>query len=170
MTIDEARTHFDFDEWANARYVAVLADLPPAALAEPVVSSFPSLLATFAHLVGAEWIWLRRWKGDHPREAPDWMTDPTLENLRARLAAVQEERAAFLDTLESRDLRRRVDFTLMDGSPRSAAFAAMFLHVVSHSTFHRGQLATLLRQAGAVPPATDRIAFHREREDAGKPA
>ena len=35
-------------------------------------------------------------------------------------------------------------------------------HVVNHSTYHRGQLATQLRQLGHTPPNTDFIRFLRE--------
>lgn len=168
MTIDEARAHFAYDEWANARFVTALAELTPATLALPVVSSFPSLLATFAHLVAAEWVWLRRWKGENPRTFPDWMADPSLESLRACLAAVQSERDAYLATLADDDLNGEVSYALMSGVARTGRLATLFLHVVNHSSFHRGQLVTLLRQAGATPPASDLVMYVREQEDAAR--
>jgi uncharacterized damage-inducible protein DinB len=42
-------------------------------------------------------------------------------------------------------------------------FREMFRHAVDHSSYHRGQLVTLLRQVGATPPGTGLIAFCRER-------
>jgi uncharacterized damage-inducible protein DinB len=33
---------------------------------------------------------------------------------------------------------------------------------VNHSTYHRGQIVTMLRQLGAKPPTTDLILFYRE--------
>lgn len=38
----------------------------------------------------------------------------------------------------------------------------MLIHVTNHSTHHRGQLTTMLRQAGATPPGTDYVACLRE--------
>jgi uncharacterized damage-inducible protein DinB len=166
MTVEEARAHFAYDEWANARYVEVLAQLPPGALVQERISSFPSLLATFAHVVAAEWIWLRRWRGDSPRAFPDWMASPSLESLRARLAAVQEERAALLGALSDADLDRDVEYSLLNGTRRADPLGALFLHVVNHSSFHRGQLSTLLRQAGGVPPVSDLVAYRREHAGA----
>jgi uncharacterized damage-inducible protein DinB len=32
-------------------------------------------------------------------------------------------------------------------------------HVVNHSSYHRGQTATQLRQLGEVPPGTDLILY-----------
>ena len=34
-------------------------------------------------------------------------------------------------------------------------------HVLFHSMYHRGQVVTLLRQLGEVPPQTDLIAYYR---------
>ena len=36
-------------------------------------------------------------------------------------------------------------------------------HLANHGTYHRGQVATLLRQLGVKPVSTDLIAFYRER-------
>jgi uncharacterized damage-inducible protein DinB len=35
-------------------------------------------------------------------------------------------------------------------------------HVVNHSTYHRGQLAMMLRQLGQAPPSTDFTRYLRE--------
>jgi uncharacterized damage-inducible protein DinB len=40
----------------------------------------------------------------------------------------------------------------------------MIVHVVNHGSYHRGQVATMLRQLGATPAqSTDMIAFFREQ-------
>ena len=54
------------------------------------------------------------------------------------------------------------EFTAFNGKTHSQAFQPMFLHVVNHSTYHRGQIAGRMRQAGATPVATDYIAYVRE--------
>ena len=38
----------------------------------------------------------------------------------------------------------------------------MMLHLVNHQTYHRGQLATLLRQMGHKPNAEDMAVFFGE--------
>jgi uncharacterized damage-inducible protein DinB len=43
----------------------------------------------------------------------------------------------------------------------------MIVHVVNHGSYHRGQVATMLRQLGATPAqSTDMIAFFREQSAA----
>ena len=51
----------------------------------------------------------------------------------------------------------------MNGQPGRSPIWQMVQHVVNHGAYHRGQVATLLRQLGATPISTDLIVFHRER-------
>jgi uncharacterized damage-inducible protein DinB len=41
-------------------------------------------------------------------------------------------------------------------------FRQMFRHTVDHSSYHRGQLVTLLQQLGVNPPSTGLIGFYRQ--------
>jgi uncharacterized damage-inducible protein DinB len=38
----------------------------------------------------------------------------------------------------------------------------MLQHLVNHGTYHRGQVATMLRQLGTIPNSSDLIFFYRE--------
>jgi uncharacterized damage-inducible protein DinB len=49
------------------------------------------------------------------------------------------------------------------GNTYRNTLADLIRHVVNHSTYHRGQLATQLRQLGQIPPATDFIVYRREQ-------
>jgi len=49
------------------------------------------------------------------------------------------------------------------GVAQAAPLWQMLQHLVNHGTYHRGQVATLLRQLGAKPISTDLILFYRER-------
>lgn len=162
MTIDEARELFAYGSWANGLMLSAAGGLSGEQLGARVSSSFPSPATTLGHIVGAEWIWLRRWLGESPTGAPSWATQPVLTELAARLAAVEAERSAFVDSLSDGDLDRAVSYRSLAGQPFAEALGGQFRHVVNHSSYHRGQLATQLRQLGAVPPSTDLIAFLRK--------
>lgn len=159
----EIRTLFEYDEWANARFAEALATLRDDQLTARLESSFPSILGTFGHLVAAEWVWLRRWKGENPTTFPEWLTSPRLEGIRARLLEVEAEREALLGPLDDGSFQKPVDYTTFNGVFHRNRLADLCRHVVNHSSYHRGQLTTLLRQVGATPPATDFIVFLRER-------
>lgn len=153
---------FDYNEWASARFVEVIATLDDDQLSAHLESSFPSILGTFAHIVAAEWVWLRRWKGENPTAFPEWLTSPRLGELRAKLAEVESERRAFLESLDDGDLEKPVNYKTLSGAAYSNRLADLCRHVVHHSSYHRGQLTTLLRQVGATPVSTDFIVFLRE--------
>lgn len=165
MTLQEARTHVAYNEWANARFVAALEALPEDQLSAHIESSFPSILLTLAHLVGAEWVWLRRWKGESPDSFPGWVTEPDFEDVQSMLADVEAERRAFLDSLQEWDLDQLIDYKTLSGNAYTTRLADLFLHLVNHSSYHRGQLTTMLRQVSAPPPATDFVLFKRKTEE-----
>jgi uncharacterized damage-inducible protein DinB len=52
-------------------------------------------------------------------------------------------------------------FTLFSGAADTQPLGVLFQHVVNHGTYHRGQIAGMLRQIGAAPASTDLIAWAR---------
>lgn len=164
MTTDESRELFGYASWATARMFSAAETLTQEQLTAFVESSFPSILGTLAHMVGSEWIWLCRWQGDSPTAIPDWVSQPALKDLEIRLAAIEGERASFLGQLTDADLERVVSYRGLDGQTFSLPLGALIRHVVNHATYHRGQLATMLRQLGHAPPSTDFTRYLRENE------
>ena len=164
MTTDETRELFGYGSWATARMFGAAEALTGEHLEAPVTSSFPSIVATLAHIVETEWIWFRRWLGETPSSAPAWGGRPSLTALKAQLATVETARESFLGELTDEDLRRVVSYRGSDRQVFSHRLGQQMRHVVNHSTYHRGQLATLLRQAGHTPPNTDYTRYLREAE------
>lgn len=70
MPLTEMRSLFAFNEWANARTFDAIGALGADQLTKDLGSSFPSVLLTAAHIVGAEWIWLQRWINAAPSGFP----------------------------------------------------------------------------------------------------
>jgi uncharacterized damage-inducible protein DinB len=162
MTTGELRELLAYGSWANGLVFDAASGLSEEQLAHSVASSFPSVRGTLAHIVGAEWIWLRRWRGVSPDSFPDWVAHPALDDVKARLAAVEQEREAFVAGLADADLGRVISYRTLRGQACSDPLGNLVLHVVNHSTYHRGQVATQLRQLGITPPSTDLIVFLRQ--------
>jgi uncharacterized damage-inducible protein DinB len=150
---------YAYNAWANARVLEVVSALSEEQFSRVIPSSFPSVRDTLAHVVAGEWIWLRRWRGENPSVLPAWLERPTLAVLREQLAQVELERDEFLATLDEDATRRVLAFRFLSGTPAEAVLLDLLLHVVNHSTYHRGQLATLVRQLGTTFVATDLQAF-----------
>jgi uncharacterized damage-inducible protein DinB len=162
MSVAEFRMLFAYDEWANARLLEAVAALSDEQTSRKLESSFPSLLETVSHIAFAEWVWLRRWCGDSPTARPAWAADATLARLAELLREVATQRAAYLAALLETRLDAPLAYRNLKGEEHRHLLADLFRHVVNHSTYHRGQAATLLRQLGAKAPATDYVVFRGE--------
>jgi len=92
---------------------------------------------------------------------------PTLESLRTAWEKVGYETARFLGTLTDKKLQETFTVTTAKGDSFTHIFWQALQHVVDHSTYHRGQVVTMLRQLGRVPPSTGLIAFYRETAKLG---
>lgn len=159
MTIGEARALFAYDQWANRAVIDAIDKVSTEEFTRDLGNSHPSIRDTLGHIVAAEWIWLRRWKGESPSALPAWSS---LEEIKGRLIEVERERAAFLDPLRDDDVSRPITYTNLKGQQWTYSLADMFTHLVNHSTYHRGQLITMLRQIGAKAPSTDFLLFRDE--------
>lgn len=163
MTLTEARELFAYNKWANDQMLASLQSLPPEQRERDLASSFPTILGTVAHIAAAEWVWLSRWKGAGPSAMPEWAATPVFAFVQRKFAELETERTAYLATLAESDLDRALSFTLFSGAQDAQPLVTQFQHLVNHGTYHRGQVATMLRQVGAAPASTDLIRWLRER-------
>lgn len=150
---------YAYTDWANARLVEAVESLTPEQWTRPIVGSFGSVRATFSHVVLAEWLWLRRWRGESPAHVPEWESSVAVGVLTAQIRSVAEERRLVLDRLTEVELQRVVECRNLAGEKLRLRLIDLLMHVVNHSTFHRGQVVMMLRQLGVVPPSTDLLEF-----------
>ncbi|HWV35489.1 MAG TPA: DinB family protein [Thermomicrobiales bacterium] len=154
------RESFAYDDWARERILAAARKLDPDALVRDFGSSFPSILATLIHMVQADWTWLRRWTGE---SASAQTTGPAdLDAVEASWTELARARWRFIENLTDADLDRTIRHQTSTGQIFEMPLGQMMRHVVNHATYHRGQVVTMLRQAGQVPPSTDLIRYFRE--------
>ena len=114
-------------------------------------------------MYGAEWIWLERWRGNSPRSLPFSLDFPDVEAIRTRWLDVEREQREFLDALDPARLAEVISYVNLKGETFAYPLRRMLQHVVNHSSYHRGQIATLLRQLGATPLSTDLLLYDDER-------
>jgi uncharacterized damage-inducible protein DinB len=163
MNTEDFQLLYDFNAWANQRTLDACATLTPEQYARDLGSSFKSVRDTLAHVYGAQWIWLERWHGRAPTAFPVPADFPDLESTRRRFAEVDSNLVDFAASLNTGDIQRVVEFKTLAGQPFAQPLWQMLQHVANHSTYHRGQIATMLRQLGTKATSTDLIAFYRER-------
>jgi uncharacterized damage-inducible protein DinB len=156
---EEVAKLLDYNRWANARTLESVAPLAQEELDRKLGGSFPSVRETLVHIYGAEWIWLERWRGTSPKGLPSPGELETLEGLKERWARVEEERSQFARGLSADRLGQTISYFNLAGEGRKNRLGELFVHVVNHSSYHRGQVATMLRQLGRKALSTDYVLY-----------
>jgi uncharacterized damage-inducible protein DinB len=151
---------FDYNYWARDRQLQTCAALTEEQFLRPLGSSFSSIRDTFAHLVGAEWLWLECWRGHLSKPMLSSEEFPTLAAVSERWRVVESEMRQYLAGLSEVTLAHPTTYTSPEGQSWTFLHWRTMLHVVNHQSYHRGQIATLLRQLGIQPPEVDFLAAH----------
>jgi uncharacterized damage-inducible protein DinB len=157
MTTDDLQKLYRYNDWSKERYFAAAERISAIDLTAARACSHGSILGTLRHIVFAEWLWLRRWQG-LPRE-PWAFTEVDLTRLRKHCLDISASQEAFLKSIRNADLEKRITYTNDAGEKWTYTLGDMLQHLVNHSTYHRGQLASLLREIGIAPPPTDFLAY-----------
>ena len=149
-TADAALSHFrhllSYDDWANRE---VLSGLQRVEIAPP------KSVKLLAHIVAAERLWLARMKYEH-QPLPVW-PDFSIRESAAEVAAMPPRWREFLDNLPPQGLAAEITYKNSKGQPWTSSIQDILTHVLMHSAYHRGQIATDMRDSGHEPAYTDFI-------------
>lgn len=164
MTAQDVRALLDYHYWARDRVLDAVGQLDHAAFTAPRESSFSSIRDTLAHTYFAEWAWYSRWQGRSPSAFPALDQFADVDALSAAWREIERQVRAFIEPMSDADLTRVIEYRLLSGAEAASPLWQMVQHVVNHASYHRGQVTTMLRQAGAAPARSmDLIAFYREK-------
>ena len=161
MTKNEILELFAYNAWANRMIFDAVAPLPDDTYLRDLKSSHGGIHGTLAHIVWAEHLWLNRWLEKANPAVAQGKDLHSAAEVRARWEEVEAERGRFLAGLSDAQLQDTRNVKPSTGGEYQHTFVQMFQHTVDHSSYHRGQVVTLLRQVGVVPPVTGLIFFHR---------
>jgi uncharacterized damage-inducible protein DinB len=161
VTKPEVLELFAYNAWANRLIFDAVAKLPDEQYHRDLKSSHGGIHGTLAHIVWAEHLWLNRWLKKPNPEVAQGKDLHTPAEVRARWEEVESERRRFLNQLGEAQLSDTRVVKPSTGGEYVHTFSQMLLHTVDHSSYHRGQVVTMLRQVGVVPPSTGLIVFHR---------
>ena len=139
---------FSYDAWANREALSAI----NAASAR---SNLARSLKILAHILSAERLWLQRLRRQQ-QTMPVWPESGSAE-CEAQIAELARFWSEFLTGLSDSELPQNVSYKNSKGEPWSSTVQDILTHVLLHSAYHRGQIALLLREAGANPAYTDFI-------------
>jgi uncharacterized damage-inducible protein DinB len=155
MAVHLIRELYDYHRWANHRLFDVATGLGDAVTRDMGTHwSVSTVKGMFAHLYGADSVWLSRWKGGSPARLPGDADFPTLADLRAAWDALEAEQRAFVEGLADADLARPVTYKNTAGEQFRVALGPLLQHVVNHATHHRSEIATMITLISGSPPDT----------------
>jgi uncharacterized damage-inducible protein DinB len=155
MSIALIREQYDYHRWANRRLFDVAAELGDAVTRDMGKQwSFPTLKGTFAHIYGADRVWLARWKGASTARLLGDADVSSMADLRAKWDALETEQRAFVNGLGEADLASVLLYKNTQGTEFQVALGALLLHVVNHATHHRSEAATMITLISGSPPDT----------------
>ena len=148
-----------YNAWANKMILDVLLKLDDGAVDTEIISSFPSVRRTVMHTWSAESIWLQRLQ---LAEHPVWQEEVFAGTFDVACREWQATSAALIEFVQKQYDDRALQHTLQYYDRKKASHKMPVYHVLNHifnhSTQHRGQLITMLRQLGVTGiPQTDFI-------------
>jgi uncharacterized damage-inducible protein DinB len=142
--------------WADRVCLDAARDVPLEALTREAGVSFGSLLGTLTHILRSQRRWLARFTGQAP---PDPAEFPDLEALAAGWSETAAQMEFLLASLTEDQLTAEITWEDTEIGAVTRPLWQPVSHMVNHSSYHRGQVTSLLRQLGYQPPETDLIDF-----------
>jgi len=140
-------------EWADAHMWRSIRDLPGA-------HEDARLRYLLHHMHLTQLVYLQAWRGD-PFQVTELSSYPNLPSLATWAARYYPVARAFADDVDESRLDRAIEFPWSKmikerfGEVAPTTFAESAWQVVSHTTYHRGQVATRVREIGGEPPLVD---------------
>ncbi|MFK7925569.1 MAG: DinB family protein [Bacteroidia bacterium] len=139
---------FAYHDWANCQYFPILSlETVPA-----------ECLRLYSHILNAHGIWMARILNQKMPVAP--FDVHKVEDLKQIHESFQAQSIRLLEI--ERNYDRVINYTTSSGERFSNSLGDIMAHIVNHGTYHRGQVAMLLRNADISPVATDYIVYLRE--------
>ena len=155
MSTDLIRGLYDYHQWANRQLFEVAVGLGDAVTRDMGKHwSVPTVKGMFAHLYGADAIWLARWKGSSPSRSPGDVDFQTMADIRTAWDDFEVEQRAFVEALGDADLARPLTYGNFQGTQFTVALGPLLQHVVNHATHHRSEIATMITLIKGSPPDT----------------
>ena len=143
---DYLRRQFVYDGWANREVLHAI---------RTAGGENKRSLQLMAHIRAAEQVWLDRLK-QQPQSVPVW-PKPDLEQCEAQAAELGGRWLEFLDLITAGDVAQSITYKNSKGEEWTSTVVDVLTHVVMHSAYHRGQIASHMRANGQTPAYTDFI-------------
>lgn len=152
-----------YNAWANRIFFDAVAKLPEGEATKPRATLFRDMVHSLNHIYVINRIFQAHLEGrPHGYAARNTDTTPSLADLWRMQQEVDAWYVAWSDALTPQALDEVVHFTFVGGGAGAMTRGEIMLHVVNHTSYHRGFVADLFFQVPARPPTTDLPVFLRD--------
>lgn len=153
------RRWFDYEEDAHAKVLASLDTVPADRRTGP---EYRKAVGLFAHIVAARRVWLGRLGVLPPAAGPLFPDNPDLGAVVAEWDTVRAAWTKYLAESTDADITRVFEYKSLDADRFRNRIEDILAQLYGHSSYHRGQMAVLIRAAGGTPAITDFVFWCRE--------
>jgi uncharacterized damage-inducible protein DinB len=164
MTVQQHLTDLcSYNAWANERIIDMIRQADRDVYDLPVENSFPSIRKTIFHIWDAQVIWLSRLQGNSPTDWPSKTKNQSVEGFETDF--LDQSKNFFLHVREAQSDFFNLECTYQNlrGEQCVTNHSSIILHCMNHSTYHRGQIITMLRTLGIQGiQSTDYITYLRK--------
>jgi uncharacterized damage-inducible protein DinB len=149
---------FDYHSWANKQLIEHLGKLPEEIINKEVNSVFPSISQTFAHMYAVDELWFLRING----KSVNSIESRPFKNIKEIDNAFTDLHNEMLECFNLQDdLEQPVIYSNTKGQRFQNSIREVIYHIVNHGTYHRGNIAAMIRQLGYQGVSTDYIYYLR---------
>ena len=154
-----------YNAWANRVIFEALAALPEGEATRERATLFHDMVHTLNHNYVIDLIWQAHLEGrEHGFTARNTAAPPPLDELWRSQQKIDGWYVAWSEAQSVASLDEKLNFTLVGGNRGSMSRGEILLHVVNHTTYHRGFVADMFCQVPARPPLTDLPVYLRETD------
>jgi uncharacterized damage-inducible protein DinB len=158
-----------YNAWANRLIFDAVAALPEGEATKPRPTIFKSIVHTLNHNYVIDRIFQAHLEGrPHGYTARNTQEPPPLDELWRSQQEIDAWYLSWSDRMSEAQLDEVVDFTFVGGGEGRMSRLEILLHLVNHTTYHRGFVADLFYQVPARPPTTDLPVYLREARAPGR--
>lgn len=154
------KTCLEYNVWANRIITGYIEKAGEQKLDFVIENSFPSIRKTWYHIWDAQEVWIRRLEG---KEVTTWPSRDFNGTAKEAMDQFIESSEKFLELGSQLNPETAITYKSMAGKEFTSKVWHILMHVVNHGTYHRGQMVTMLRQAGMKElQPLDLIVFMRQ--------
>jgi uncharacterized damage-inducible protein DinB len=159
MNVAELTDLYEYNIWAHDLVFESVTALTKEQYGRVVGGSFPSIRLTLEHVLATEVVWLSRWEGHSLGDAPDYSGIADQHALVRMWRSFRNRQMSFVTSLADDELSKPIAIRTRSGIETVQLLGDTMIHVVNHASYHRGQIASLVRQVGGTPRGTDYFTY-----------